>query len=127
MCIEVCQYDVVPDRAGVTEAKAQPDGILAGLFKALSDPVRVALYTAIAEQATPTCVCDLPDVGVAQPTVSHHLRKLREAGLIEGERRGLWVYYRAVPAALAPITAFGRAHASSDETPHPGSRATAVR
>lgn len=80
------------------------------VFKALSDPVRVALYSAIATQATPTCVCDLPDVGVAQPTVSHHLRKLREAGLISGERRGPWVYYRAVPAALDPITDFARAH-----------------
>jgi ArsR family transcriptional regulator len=76
---------------------------LAGLLKALADPVRLRLYSLIASAADETCVCDIPDVGVSQPTVSHHLRKLREAGLIDCERRGTWVYYRAVPGALAPL------------------------
>lgn len=49
-------------------------------------------------------MCDLGDFGVSQPTVSHHLRKLREAGLIDSERRGTWVYYSVVPRALAPLT-----------------------
>ncbi|MGB3257265.1 MAG: metalloregulator ArsR/SmtB family transcription factor [Ornithinimicrobium sp.] len=88
----------------------QPHDTLADVFKALADPVRLRLYSAIATPATPTCVCDLPDVGVAQPTVSHHLRKLREAGLIVGERRGPWVYYRAVPEALGPVAEFTQAH-----------------
>ena len=67
----------------------------AGVLKALSDPVRLRLFAQIALERDETCVCDLPDVGVSQPTVSHHLRKLREAGLIDSERRGTWVYYRA--------------------------------
>lgn len=77
---------------------------LASLFKALADPVRLRLYSRIAATAGETCVCDLGDFGVSQPTVSHHLRKLREAGLITSKRRGTWVYYSAVPAALAPLT-----------------------
>ncbi len=76
---------------------------LAGLLKALADPVRLRLYSRIADADGETCVCDLGDVGVSQPTVSHHLRKLREAGLIESERRGTWVYYRPVQDALAPL------------------------
>ena len=51
------------------------------------------------------CVCDIQDVGVSQPTVSHHLKKLREAGLLESERRGSWVYYRVAPGVLAAIAA----------------------
>lgn len=76
---------------------------LAALLKALADPVRLRLYSRIAESDGETCVCDLGDVGVSQPTVSHHLRKLREAGLIESERRGTWVYYRPVQGALSPV------------------------
>jgi ArsR family transcriptional regulator len=67
----------------------------ATILKALADPVRLRLFTDIAIKPDQTCVCDMPDVGVSQPTVSHHLRKLREAGLIDSERRGTWVYYRA--------------------------------
>lgn len=78
---------------------------VSALLKALADPVRLRLYTRIATAPDQTCVCDLGDFGVSQPTVSHHLRKLREAGLIESERRGTWVYYRAVPAALEPVGA----------------------
>ncbi len=77
----------------------------AAVFKALSDPVRLRLYSRIAGCSGQTCVCDLQDVGVSQPTVSHHLRKLREAGLIDCERRGTWVYYWPVPGALAPLDA----------------------
>lgn len=57
------------------------------------------------------CVCDLPDIGVSQPTVSHHLRKLREAGLLTCERRGTWVYYRVeagVLQAMADMLSPGR-------------------
>ena len=86
---------------GVPAAQAER---LAALLKALADPVRLRLYTRIAATEGETCVCDLGDFGVSQPTISHHLRKLREAGLIDSERRGTWVYYRAVPAALAPLT-----------------------
>ncbi len=77
----------------------------AALFKALADPIRLRLYSRIAACAGETCVCDIQDVGVSQPTVSHHLRKLRGAGLIDCERRGSWVYYWAIPGALGSLAA----------------------
>ena len=68
---------------------------LARVFKALSDPVRLRLLSLIASHAGgEACVCDLTDVfDLSGPTISHHLKVLREAGLITGERRGTWVYY----------------------------------
>ncbi len=78
---------------------------MAAMFRALSDPVRVRLFSRIASAGRgEACVCDIQDVGVSQPTVSHHLRKLREAGLITSERRGTWVYYRAAPGVLAAMS-----------------------
>ena len=89
--------------AGLTEQDAE---VMAGMFKALGDPVRLRLFANIASSdGGETCVCDIPDVGVSQPTVSHHLRKLREAGLITSERRGTWVYYRAAPDVLVAMAA----------------------
>jgi ArsR family transcriptional regulator len=82
-------------------------GDLASMFKALGDPVRLQLLSRVASHAGgEACVCDL-SVGfdVTQPTISHHLRVLREAGLLECERRGTWVYYRVVPSALAQLSA----------------------
>jgi ArsR family transcriptional regulator, arsenate/arsenite/antimonite-responsive transcriptional repressor len=74
---------------------------LARGFKAVADPVRLRLLSLIASCGDEVCVCDLTDCcEVSGPTVSHHLKVLREAGLITGERRGTWVYYRAVPDAL---------------------------
>ena len=88
---------------GLTAADAE---VMAGMFKALGDPVRLRLFANIASSPEgETCVCDMPDVGVSQPTVSHHLRKLREAGLITSERRGTWVYYRVAPDVLAAMAA----------------------
>jgi ArsR family transcriptional regulator len=76
----------------------------AAMFKALGDPVRLRLFSNIASSdGGEACVCDIQDVGVSQPTVSHHLKKLREAGLLESERRGTWVYYRVAPAVLATM------------------------
>src|SRR4051794_28453481 len=73
------------------------------VLKALADPVRLQLFSRIGAADDEVCVCDIQDVGVSQPTVSHHLRKLREAGLIDCQRRGTWVYYWTVPGALEPI------------------------
>jgi len=75
---------------------------LAQAFKALGDPVRLRLVSLIgARQGGEVCVCDLTSAfDLSQPTISHHLKVLREAGLIDSERRGTWVYYRLVPAAL---------------------------
>ncbi|QHC30126.1 ArsR/SmtB family transcription factor [Streptomyces sp. HF10] len=72
---------------------------LAKVFKALGDPVRLRLLSMIASRAGgEVCVCDLtPAFDLSQPTVSHHLKLLRQAGLIDCERRGTWVYYWLVP------------------------------
>ncbi|MFE5402114.1 ArsR/SmtB family transcription factor [Streptomyces sp. NPDC056580] len=72
---------------------------LARVFKALGDPVRLRLLSMIASRAGgEVCVCDLtPAFDLSQPTISHHLKLLRQAGLIDSERRGTWVYYRLVP------------------------------
>jgi ArsR family transcriptional regulator len=76
----------------------------ARMFKALADPVRLRLFSSVAShEGGEACVCDISDVGVSQPTVSHHLKKLREAGLLTSERRGTWVYYRVAPEALATM------------------------
>lgn len=76
----------------------------AAMFKALGDPVRLRLFSLIAScEEEEICVCDIADVGVSQPTVSHHLKKLKEAGLITSERRGTWVYYRVAPEVLAAL------------------------
>src|SRR3954452_6024091 len=76
----------------------------AAMFKALADPVRLRLFSLVAShEGGEACVCDISDVGVSQPTVSHHLKKLREAGLLTSERRGTWVYYRVAPAVLAAM------------------------
>jgi ArsR family transcriptional regulator len=80
---------------------------LAHVFKALGDPVRLRLLSLIgAHQGGEVCVCDLTTAfNLAQPTISHHLKVLREAGIITSERRGTWVYYRLVPAALERMAA----------------------
>ncbi|MDQ0985302.1 helix-turn-helix transcriptional regulator [Streptomyces sp. V2I9] len=74
---------------------------LAKVFKALGDPVRLRLLSMIASRAGgEVCVCDLtPAFDLSQPTISHHLELLRQAGLIDGERRGTWVHYRLLPEA----------------------------
>ena len=73
---------------------------LATVFKALADPTRVAIVNRLAA-APEVCVCDLTATfALSQPTISHHLRLLRQAGLVEAERRGTWAYYRLVPDAI---------------------------
>ena len=77
------------------------------MFKALADPVRLRLLSMIsAAEDGEICVCYLTDAfDVTAPTISYHLKLLRNAALIEGERRGTWVYYRAVPETLARLGA----------------------
>jgi ArsR family transcriptional regulator len=89
--------------AALTESAAAD---LAKGFKALGDPVRLRLLSLIAARGGgEVCVCDLTDAfEVKGPTISHHLKVLREAGLIDCERRGTWVYYWIVPAGLAPLS-----------------------
>ncbi|HOW94468.1 ArsR/SmtB family transcription factor [Mycolicibacterium fallax] len=80
---------------------------LAVALKALADPVRLQLFSAVASRAGgEACVCDIAaGVEVSQPTVSHHLKVLREAGLLTSQRRGSWVYYAVVPGALTRLAA----------------------
>lgn len=79
---------------------------LAAKFKALSDPVRLQLLSSVASHAGgEACVCDISaSVDVSQPTVSHHLKVLRDAGLLTSQRRASWVYYAVVPEALAQLS-----------------------
>lgn len=88
-----CAPGAPPIDAGAAEA-------LASRFKALSDPTRVAIVNRLAG-AGEVCVCALVDeFELSQPTISHHLRLLRDAGLVESERRGTWAYYRLVPGSF---------------------------
>ncbi|SCL72228.1 transcriptional regulator, ArsR family [Micromonospora citrea] len=86
---------------------AQTAVVLAPAFKALGDPIRLRLMSMIASaDGGEACVCDLtPAFDVSGPTISHHLRTLREVGLVDAERRGTWVYYRARPAVLRQLAA----------------------
>jgi ArsR family transcriptional regulator len=80
---------------------------LAEIAKALSDPVRVQLVDVLRRHAGKVCVCELvPLFDIAQPTLSHHLKKLREARLIDVERQGLWSYYYVLPDALKELSAW---------------------
>ena len=77
----------------------------ARLFKALGDDTRLAILRQLREQGE-VCACDfVAGCAVAQPTVSHHLKVLRAAGLVSAERRGLWIYYRLEPGALERVRA----------------------
>ncbi|MFF0223242.1 ArsR/SmtB family transcription factor [Streptomyces sp. NPDC004629] len=81
----------------------------AKVFKALGDPVRLRLMSMIASRGADgeVCVCELtPAFDLSQPTISHHLKLLRQAGLIDCERRGTWVYYWVRPGALGRLAAF---------------------
>lgn len=75
------------------------------LLKALADPVRLRLLSLVASHADgEACVCDLQEAfDLSQPTISHHLKVLHEVGLLDRSKRGVWVYYRVQPAALADL------------------------
>lgn len=96
---------------GLASAPLEPDQAaeLARMFKALGDPVRLRLLSMIASRGDQVCVCEMtPAFELSQPTISHHLKLLRQAGLIDCERRGTWVYYWALPEALDRLGAFLR-------------------
>lgn len=78
----------------------------AEVFRALGDPARVRIVNVLATSGEPVCVCNLIDpLGLSQPTVSHHLRKLADAGLIERAQRGRWAYYSLRPEAVTKLAA----------------------
>jgi ArsR family transcriptional regulator, arsenate/arsenite/antimonite-responsive transcriptional repressor len=76
----------------------------ASLFKALADPARVKIVNVLATSEEPVCACEfIPALGLAQATVSHHLKKLTDAGLLEREQRGKWAYFSLNPEAAARL------------------------
>jgi ArsR family transcriptional regulator len=97
---EACGPPVLRRRLGKTDAEQ-----LAGAFKAIADPARLRLLSFIAAQPSgEACVCHLTKpLGLGQPTVSHHLKVMYDAGLLDRERRGTWVYYRIVAERLATL------------------------
>jgi ArsR family transcriptional regulator, arsenate/arsenite/antimonite-responsive transcriptional repressor len=80
---------------------------MAAIAKALADPVRLQLVDVLRKHAGKVCVCELvPLFDLSQPTVSHHLKVLRDAGLVDSERRGLWAYYYVIPDTLEELAAW---------------------
>src|ERR1700724_4702678 len=95
-----CEPVVYPD---VERAQAQR---MAQIAKALGDPVRLQLVDVLRKHAGKVCVCELvPLFALSQPTVSHHLKVLRDAGIVGSERQGLWAYYYVLPEALKELSA----------------------
>jgi ArsR family transcriptional regulator, arsenate/arsenite/antimonite-responsive transcriptional repressor len=98
-----CDPVVYPD---VERHQAERMTVLA---KAIADPVRLQLIDVLRKHAGKVCVCELvPLFDLSQPTVSHHLKVLRDAGIVDSERQGLWAYYYVVPGALDELSAWLR-------------------
>jgi ArsR family transcriptional regulator len=96
-----CEPVVCPDVERVQAAR------MAEVAKALGDPVRLQLVDVLRKHAGKVCVCELvPLFDISQPTLSHHLGKLRAAGVVDSERRGLWAYYYVKPDALNELSAW---------------------
>lgn len=91
----------------LTEGPISPEAAqrTAGMLKALADPMRLRLLSHVAAQGCESvCACDLTEeLGISQPTVSHHMKKLVDAGLLTREQRGRWAHYTVVPAAFAEL------------------------
>ncbi len=98
-----CEPVVYPD---VEREQAQR---IAAIAKALADPVRLQLVDVLRRHAGKVCVCELvPLFELSQPTISHHLKVLRQAGLVDSERMGLWAYYYVLPGALDELAGWLR-------------------
>jgi ArsR family transcriptional regulator len=96
-----CEPTVLPEVDATTAER------IAAVAKALSDPIRVQLVDVLRGHAGEVCVCELePLFDVSQPTLSHHLRRLREAGIVGVERRGLWAYYYVHTEAIEELSAW---------------------
>ena len=92
---QCCEIPVPVDQAWAEEA--------ANLLKALADPTRLSMVACLWQASAPVCICDFTATfDLSQPTISHHMGKLKTAGLIESEKRGIWIYYR-LREALSPV------------------------
>jgi ArsR family transcriptional regulator, arsenate/arsenite/antimonite-responsive transcriptional repressor len=102
--IDVSECEAAPLVREPLSAQAAVE--LAAHLKALSDPMRLRLLSAVASRSGgEACVCDISaGIEVSQPTVSHQLKVLRQAGLLDSQRRGSWVYYRVIPEALQRLS-----------------------
>jgi ArsR family transcriptional regulator len=108
------QLNVICCAPGTPPLPEKARTALAERFKALADPTRVAIVNRLAGEGE-VCVCAfVNDLDLSQPTISHHLRVLREAGLVEASRRGTWAYYRLVPETVTQLArALGGEHAAA--------------
>jgi ArsR family transcriptional regulator len=95
-CAPLAATTLSPEEAGAT----------AELFKALGDPARVRIVNTLATKGEPVCICDLVEpLGLSQPTVSHHMKKLLDAGLVDREQRGKWAYFSLRRDAVEKLAA----------------------
>jgi ArsR family transcriptional regulator len=107
-----CEPIVYPD---VQREQAQR---MAAIAKALGDPIRLQLVDVLRKHAGKVCVCELvPLFDLSQPTVSHHLKVLRDAGIVESERKGLWAYYYVIPESLQEFSSWLTPSSYASTTP----------
>ena len=110
---ELIENSRIPDPSHSTAAdefvSSATAGQLAAAFKAVGHPVRLQILELLALQSDPVCVCNIESrFSLSQPTISHHLRVLRKAGLVTSERRGTWIYYAVSEEGIGPISSFLR-------------------
>lgn len=107
LSVAVKELPVVRQRGvccGLPEVDATWAAGTADLMKALADPTRLTMIASLWKAKAPICICDFTaGLGLSQPTISHHMAKLREIGLVDSEKQGIWVYYR-LRADLAPAS-----------------------
>jgi ArsR family transcriptional regulator len=105
--VAVKQLSMVRERGACCELPIVDEGWAhhtSGLMKALADPTRLTMMASLWKADAPICICDFTaGLGLSQPTISHHMSKLKEAGLVDSEKRGIWVYYR-LRTKLVPST-----------------------
>lgn len=101
--IPVVQACCAPISASVLDQETAET--LTSLLKVLADPARLQIISMLASAGGEVCVCDLTEpLGLSQPTVSHHMKQLREGGFVSSERRGKWIFYSLVPAQIHAVT-----------------------
>ena len=101
--IPVVQACCAPISASVLDQETAET--LTSLLKVLADPARLQILSMLASAGGEVCVCDLTEpLGLSQPTVSHHMKQLREGGFVSSERRGKWIFYSLVPARIHTVT-----------------------